>query len=319
MRPPIPQTDPPLPPRQTMPTMYDLPSEGVGDPGLPDEYHWFQAELLRQTFQPPNYPVERIFVATDLNLYYDPHNPLWYKRPDWFAVVGGERLYEGQDSRLSYVIWQEGIPPFIVIELLSPGTEAEDLGRTVRGEGQPPTKWQVYERHLRVPYYMVFNRYTDELLAYQLVGGHYQVLPAGERGLWLPEVELGLGLWLGEIEGIERLWLRWYDQTGTWIPTPAELAWQERQRAEQERQRAEQERQRAEQERQRAEQERQRAEQERQRAEQERQRAEQEHQRAEQERQRADSAEARLEQERQRHQRLAERLRALGLDPEADP
>lgn len=45
-------------------------------------------------------------------------------------------------------------------------------------------------------------------------------------------------------------------------------------------------------------------------AEQERQRAEQEHQRAEQERQRA-------EQERQRAERLAERLRAMGVDPEA--
>ncbi|MBW4649983.1 MAG: Uma2 family endonuclease [Kastovskya adunca ATA6-11-RM4] len=52
-----------------------------------------------------------------------------------------------------------------------------------------------------------------------------------------------------------------------------------------------------------------RAEQERQRAEQERQRAEQEHQRAEQERQRA-------EQEHQRAERLAELLRARGIDPD---
>ncbi len=51
-------------------------------------------------------------------------------------------------------------------------------------------------------------------------------------------------------------------------------------------------------------------EQERQRAEQERQRAEQERQRAEQERQRA-------EQERQRAERLAELLRAQGIDPDA--
>ncbi|MCC5625225.1 Uma2 family endonuclease [Nostoc sp. CHAB 5715] len=51
-----------------------------------------------------------------------------------------------------------------------------------------------------------------------------------------------------------------------------------------------------------------RAEQERQRAEQERQRAEQERQRAEQERQRAEQAE-------QRTQLLADRLRAMGVDP----
>jgi hypothetical protein len=47
------------------------------------------------------------------------------------------------------------------------------------------------------------------------------------------------------------------------------------------------------------------------RAEQERQRAEQERQRAEQERQRAEQAE-------QKAARLAERLRAMGIDPEAE-
>jgi translation initiation factor IF-2 len=53
----------------------------------------------------------------------------------------------------------------------------------------------------------------------------------------MPKLDLGLGLWQGEFQGIERLWLRWYDAEGNWVPTEAE---QERQRAEQERQRAEQ-------------------------------------------------------------------------------
>lgn len=52
------------------------------------------------------------------------------------------------------------------------------------------------------------------------------------------------------------------------------------------------------------------------RGKQERQRAEQESQRAEQERQRAEQAETELERERQRSQALAERLRAMGIDPE---
>ena len=45
-------------------------------------------------------------------------------------------------------------------------------------------------------------------------------------------------------------------------------------------------------------------------------RAEQQRQRAEQQRQRAEEAESQLEQERLRGQRLAEKLRALGIDPE---
>ena len=97
------QTDPPRSPQETLPTMYDLPSEDPEEPGLPDEFHLWQAELLSQTFYPATYLSERVFVASDLNLYYDPQNIGWYKRPDWFAAVGVSRLYQGQDLRLSYV------------------------------------------------------------------------------------------------------------------------------------------------------------------------------------------------------------------------
>ena len=60
------------------------------------------------------------------------------------AVLGVSRLYEQQDLRLSYVVWQEGVKPFIMVELLSPGTEKE-LGQTLRDVEQLPTKWQVCE------------------------------------------------------------------------------------------------------------------------------------------------------------------------------
>jgi len=112
------QTDPPHPPQEVLPTMYDLPSEDPEEPGLPDEFHDFQPQLLRESFNPPNYPAEQIFVATDLNLYYDARHLNWYKRPDWFAVVGVPRLYQGWDLRLSYVIWQEQVKPLIIVELL---------------------------------------------------------------------------------------------------------------------------------------------------------------------------------------------------------
>ncbi len=221
------QIDPPRSPKEVLPTMYDLKSEDPGEPGLPDEFHDLQPELLRLTFRPPNYPADQVFVASDLNLYYDPRHPRWYKRPDWFAVLGVSRLYEEKDLRLSYVTWQEGVNPFVVVELLSPGTEQEDLGQTLREASQPPTKWEVYEQILRVPYYLVFNRYTDELQAFGLMTSRYQALTLEEQGLWLEEVQLGLGLWQGTYQGIDRLWLRWYDRGGNWIPTPAE---QERQR-----------------------------------------------------------------------------------------
>ena len=64
------QTDPPRSPCETLPTMYDLPSEDPKEPGLPDEFHDYQPQLLRETFQPPRFMPDRFFVGTDLNLYY---------------------------------------------------------------------------------------------------------------------------------------------------------------------------------------------------------------------------------------------------------
>ena len=88
-------------------------------------------------------------------------------------------------------------------------------------------------------------------------------------------------VWQGKFEDREDTWLRWCDREGQMLLTGAERAEQERQRAEQERQRAEQER----------------------------QRAEQEHQRAEQERVLRQQAQEQAE-------RLAARLRELGIEPD---
>lgn len=223
------QTDPPRPPQEVLPTMYDLPSEDPEEPGLPDEFHLYQPQLLRETFKPPTYSADQVFVASDLNLYYDSRHPLWHKRPDWFAVLGVPRLYEQEDLRLSYVVWQEGVNPFVAVELLSPGTEKEDLGQTLREASQRPTKWQVYEQVLRIPYYLVFDRYTDQLRAFHLVASRYREASLLEPRLWMPDLELGIGLWSGFYQGSERVWLRWYDAAEDWILTPAE---QERERAE---------------------------------------------------------------------------------------
>ncbi|NET82298.1 MAG: Uma2 family endonuclease [Moorea sp. SIO1F2] len=270
----------PHPAKETLPTMYDLPSEDPEEPGLPDEFHLWQPQLCSETFRPPNYESERVFVASDLNLYYDPNHTAWYKRPDWFAVVGISRFYQERELRMSYVIWQEEVRPIVAIELLSASTRDQDLGYSERTV-EPPTKWEVYEQILAIPYYVTFDRVSNELQLFKLDEGSYQPQTIDNSKFWIPELQLGLGLWLGEYRGLNRLWLRWYDQQGNWIPTEAERTELERQRAEQERQRAELER----------------------------QRAELAQQRAEQEHQRAELAQQRAEQ-------LAERLREMGINPD---
>lgn len=120
-------------------------------------------------------------------------------------AVDVPRLYGGKDLRNSYVVWQEGVSPLVVVEFLSPGTEAEVLGpfyedgeisKASNGQPKPPPKWQVYEQILRVPYYIVFSRYTGVVRFFQLVGARYeeQAVQDNQPQLWIPELELGLGI-----------------------------------------------------------------------------------------------------------------------------
>ncbi len=227
------------PRHKPLPTMYDLPSEDLEEPGLPDEFHEFQPQLLRETCYPLDYSTQEFFVATDLNLYYDVEHPLWHKRPDWFLVLGKAPAQKQEDLRLSYVIWQEGTTPFLVVELLSPGTEAEDLGQTLREVNTPPTKWQVYEQILRIPYYAIFDRYQNQFRLFRLVATRYEELTLVNERHWFEEMNLGLGVWQGVYAETAGLWLRWYDAEDNWLPFPSEQVQQERRRTEEERHRAE--------------------------------------------------------------------------------
>ncbi|NEQ42263.1 MAG: Uma2 family endonuclease [Leptolyngbya sp. SIOISBB] len=267
----IPQTDPPRPPRETLPTMYDLPSEFPEEPGLPDEFHDLQPQLLSRSLSLAGYSRDDWFTGSDLNLYYDVHHPLWHKRPDWFLALDVPRLYENRDLRRSYVVWQEGRSPTIVVEFLSPRTEREELGRfyevqdlVTTGEAEqvnesdsvdegvdeamnassPPSKLKVYEQYLRVPHYLVYSRYTQRLRYFKLVGVQYEEQPlrAEPPLVWLDDLDVGLGIWEGEFEGIPGYWLRWCNAAGRWLSTDTEQA---EQRADTERLEKEQAQQRA--------------------------------------------------------------------------
>ena len=209
------------PTNTTLQTMYDLPSEDPEEPGLPDEFHDLQPQLLSATLRLTDVKKNRIFTGTDLNLYYDLEHT-WYKRPDWFVVLDVPRLYDERDMRMSYVMWDEGVSPSVIVELLSEGTDKEDLGLTKAQPGKAPTKWEVYEQILKVPNYVVYDRHKDILRAYRLTDGRYQAIEIEGGQFWIPELKAGLGLWQGDYQGITRKWLRWLDSDGSWIPTPEE-------------------------------------------------------------------------------------------------
>jgi Uma2 family endonuclease len=181
------------------------------------------------------------FVGGNMFVYFSPSQVRNqdYRGPDVFVVLDvpfGERK--------SWVVWQEGKGPDVVIELLSDSTKERDKTE----------KKLVYQQQLRVPEYFWYDPFNSEDLAgFSLQRGIYEPLMPNEQG-WLVSEQLGLALirWQGQFKGVEAMWLRWANLDGSVLPTDQELVLEERQRAEQERQKAEQERQRAEQERQRA-------------------------------------------------------------------
>ena len=73
-----------------------------------------------------------------------------------------------------------------------------------------------------MPYYIAFNRYNNDLQAFQLAGNRYQAMELLAGKIWIPDLELGCSLWQGEYRGASRQWLRWYDAQGNWILTEAE-------------------------------------------------------------------------------------------------
>lgn len=189
--------------------MYDLPSEAVNELGIRDELHHYQPRLLRDTLKLRDYSSESILTSSALYIYYDLENLSWYKRPDGFVVLGALYTGSSREMRMSYVIWQEEVSPFIAVELLAPDTEDEDLSFAQVPRGQPPTKWTVYEKILKIPYYIVYDYHRDILRAFNLVNSQYQPLEIGiDRRIWITELDAGLGLWHGKYHLFSREWLR---------------------------------------------------------------------------------------------------------------
>lgn len=109
--------------------------------------------------------------------------------------------------------WQEGGQyPHVIIEILSDSTAETDRG----------LKKQIYQDIFRTPDYFWFDPETLELQGFRLMEGQYQAIEPTDRG-WLWSDRLGLLL------GIYQQQLRYFNREAELIPTPAEVAKQERQ------------------------------------------------------------------------------------------
>jgi len=105
--------------------------------------------------------------------------------------------------------------PSVVVEPLQ--VQKMKTGKDRTGQNKPRTKWEVYEQ-IRVPYYVIFDRYTDQLRAFTLVSGQYQEINLSEPQIWMPTLKIGLGNGLSTVglpvNGCAGMMLRELDSHG---------------------------------------------------------------------------------------------------------
>jgi Uma2 family endonuclease len=221
-----------------LPTQDQLPC----DDGVPMETqrHKLQMDMLIDILLPWLEQREDGYVGGNMFIYFSSAQlrNQDFKGPDFFAVLGVP-----QKERKSWVVWEEGKAPDVVIELLSESTAQQDKTE----------KKLIYQDRLRVPEYFWYDPFDSEDWAgFVLKDGIYEATKVDERGRLIShQLSLALVRWQGIYKGVEAVWLRWETVEGTLLLTPQELA----QQAQQEAQQAQQEAQQAQQEAQQAQQE----------------------------------------------------------------
>ena len=161
----------------------------------------------------------RFFLASNVGVFPTASNDPVV--PDVFLSLDTAPKQPFSEKRnRSYFIWEHGKPPDVVIEIVS-NTEGDELTRKLRG----------YER-MRVSHYVVFDPWcllsSERLTRFEL---HADTLVEVAGPLGLPKLGLGLVLWNGTFEQETADWLRWCLADGTLVPTGAERAEAEKERA----------------------------------------------------------------------------------------
>jgi Uma2 family endonuclease len=190
-----------------------------------------QGSLLTDSILPilrRRHPDGRFCIGHDSGIYWRMTDPPLdgAKAPDWFYVPDVPAMLAGEFRR-SYVMWQELMPPLIILEIVSgDGTEERD---------QTPMKGKfwVYERVIRPAFYGIFDPSLRTVEVHHLLEGRFQRLHENERGHY-PIAPLGveLGIWQGRFQNMEMAWLRWWDAQGNLLLHSEESLEQERQRTE---------------------------------------------------------------------------------------
>ncbi|HMV51293.1 MAG TPA: Uma2 family endonuclease [Blastocatellia bacterium] len=196
----------PVPPTQDELPCYD------GEP-LESLRHFYQIVLLIETLKLHWADRQDYFVGGNMFVYFSTaqvkNND--FRGPNFMLATG----VDGTRERKSWVNWEEGKSPDLVIEFLSESTADFDRG----------AKKKIYHDNVRVPEYFYYDPFTGELAGFSANCMEYKPIPPDEKGRIISVAAgLALTLWHGDFMGITADWLRWETIEGNLLPTKTEFA-----------------------------------------------------------------------------------------------
>lgn len=187
------------------PTQDNLPC----DDGVPMETwrHRSQMELLCEVTEAWLHHRPDGFVSGNMFLYYSLQQVRnqEFLGPDYFVVLGVPK-----GERKSWVVWQEGKQPDVVIELLSASTSERDKRDKLR----------LYSETIGVPEYFWFDPFNPaDFAGFHLQRRSYMPIEPDPQGR-LESKQLGLYLayWTGSYRQVETTWIRWQTPEGVFLP-----------------------------------------------------------------------------------------------------
>ncbi len=181
--------------------------------------HALQLQLLLDPLRLVWAERQDVFIAGNMFVYFSLQQVRNqdFRGPDFFVV-----LEVPKRERKSWVVWEEGKGPDVVIELLSESTSTYD--KTVKKE--------IYRHALRVPEYFWFDPFSSEWAGFTLQHGQYAAIPEdSQRRLRSQQLGFALVRWQGIYQEIDACWLRWARLSGVLLPTPQEVAVEAQQQA----------------------------------------------------------------------------------------
>lgn len=179
------------------------PEQRLTDMGETNFHYDLQSDLVKMLqafFQNRN----DVFIAANLNLYYEEGNPRVYFTPDLMICFGVENR-----PRRIYKLWENGTFPQVVFEIASDRTWKNDIS----------DKYEAYAEHGVEEYYLLDSEriYLPlPLMAYQFRDARLKYVPAENNRIFSPR----LGL---EIVDTGKEFRLFNPSTNEFLKTPQEL------------------------------------------------------------------------------------------------